>query len=421
MSFFAQCRLARLRPGRALAALAVACGFAGLSLADDAATPGVWPMRGDAGGELRIEALEELGLKWRLEARPGGIILRGDRPGLELAVALRPGAGGAWTWEILRGECDLGELWPVFRGAAGEAASAWSASGRAELSGEGLWTEAEGPSGELRLALRQGWARSDELEVELDGVELDAATRELRSGTMPATQVLRVGKVAAAGAELGAVELRFGLAPGGVLEVVGGGADFLGGRVNLRPFRMPLAQPGLTAAAEVEAMQLEEAAKLAPWLLQAAQGLLSGRVEMAWDPARGLRVRDGGLAISREAGAVIRLAPSPGLLTGEMEPRFRLLPWRWARALSVNNPAYAPLKDIEMGREGLRIERFEVIFWPDGSGGGRTAAIHIEGRPTSGKLVREVKLDVNFHGPWNEFLAFGLNHQFSGLSFRLNE
>jgi hypothetical protein len=85
----------------------------------------------------------------------------------------------------------------------------------------------------------------------------------------------------------------------------------------------------------------------------------------------------------------------------------------------VNNPAYEPLRDIEMGREGLRIETFQIQFRPDGPGVGRTAAIHIVGRPTSGKLVREVKLDINFHGPWSEFLAFGLNNDLSNVSLRI--
>jgi hypothetical protein len=378
-------------------------------------------VEGGLAGSVRITALDELGLDWSVEAAGGGWELRADRPGLELSVALRPRSGGGWTWQIARAEADLGELWPVLRGALGEAAAGWSASGRVGLAGEGEWSGAAGPTGELRLTLREGWARSDELEVGLHGLELEAVTRELAAGIAPATQRLRIRKVAAAGAELEAVELRFGVAPGSVLEVAGGGADFLGGRVSLLPFRVPLGRPELTAIAEIEAVRLAEAAKLAPWLLQAAEGLLRGRVEMSWDPAKGLRVRDGGLSITQGDGAVIRLAPSPGLLTGEMEPKFRLLPWRWARGLALHNPAYAPLKDIEMGREGLRIERFEVIFWPDGAGLGRTAAIRIQGRPTDGRLVEEVKLDLNFHGPWSEVLAFGINNQFSGLSFRMTE
>jgi hypothetical protein len=379
-----------------------------------------WGFGGEVGGAMKIAALEELGLEWKVGATREGLVLRAQRPGLELTADLRPRADGSWAWELRRGEVDLGELWPVLRPALGEAAAGWSASGRVDLAGAGDWSAADGPRGEIRLALREGWARSDELEVELQGVELEAATRDLAAGTAPATQRLRIAKVEAAGAEIGAVELRFGVGPGGVLEVSGGEADFLAGKVKLRPFRMPLLEPSITAAAEVESLSLDEAARLVPWLLQTAQGWLRGRVELSWDPTKGLRVRDGGLVIAKDDGAVVRLTPSPGLLTGEMEPKFRLLPWRWARGIAIHNPAYAPLKDIEMGREGIRIDRFEVVFWPDGVGSGRTASIHIEGKPTSGKLVEEVKIDLHFHGPWSEFIAFGLNNEISGFNFRVD-
>lgn len=378
-----------------------------------------WPLHGALAGEVELQVLPELGLVWRLEADAAGLALQASRPGVEMRVRLRLAAEGAWRWEIERGRLDLAELWPLLRERLGEQASGWSASGRVELAGDGTWSPEAGTAGELRLALREGWARSDELEAELSGLELDVATRDLAGGTLPAGQTLRVGKVAMAGAELAEVRVEFGVAGDQILTVAKGDAAFLGGRVRMRPFTVSLLDPAVTAAADVDALQLSEAARLLPWLLQTAQGRLRGRVELSWDSAKGLRVRDGGLQIVKTDDAAFRLAPSPGLLTGGMPAKFPILPWRWARGIGLHNPARGPLKEIEMGREGLRIETFQVKFWPDGAGRGRTAAIHIVGRPTSGKLVREVKLDLNFHGPWSEFLAFGLNNELSGFSFRL--
>ena len=206
----------------------------------------------------------------------------------------------------------------------------------------------------------------------------------------------------------------FGFDAARVLDVATMEARFLGGRVKLRPFRNPHDRPPVDAVAAVEALRLEEAARLMPWLIQSAQGFLRGRVELSWSAEHGLRVKDGGLKIVKSDDASFRLAPSPGLFTSQIPKRFSLLT-KW---ISINDPAYEPLREIELGREGLRIETFQVQFWPDGPGQGRTAAIHILGRPTSGKLVDEVKLDLNFHGPWSEFLAFGLNNELSGFSFR---
>jgi hypothetical protein len=52
-----------------------------------------------------------------------------------------------------------------------------------------------------------------------------------------------------------------------------------------------------------------------------------------------------------------------------------------------------------------------VTFWPDGAGRGRTATIHLKGYPTDRRLVEEVVIDVNFHGPLAEAMGFGLSQQ----------
>lgn len=381
-----------------------------------------WPWRGEVAGEVRIAALGDTGLAWTFLIEAEGLVLVGRGPGILLEVAVSPAAGGAgeWSWRVRRGTVDLAEAWPALRGVAGEAAAGWSASGEIVLAGSGTWSAAAGPQGELRANLREGWARSDELDVELSGIELDAATADLATGALAAGQVLRVGKVKAGGAEVGNIAAEFGLTAERVLEVARVEAGFLGGRVKLRPFRVPLGAPSLAAAAEVEALDLAELAKLMPWAVAAASGRLRGRVELAWDEAKGLRVRDGGLEIVRVDAAEFRLAPAPGMLTGDMPKKFGFFPanWRWARGLGFNNPAYGPLRDIEEGREGLRIEALSVTFWPDGPGGSRTATMHVVGRPTGGKLVREVVIDLNFHGPLTDVLAFGLN-QSASYGFRV--
>ena len=401
-----------LRTG--LSALALAAGAA-------SARAGVAPglsLRGEIRGGVAVAGLPDLGLEWNAAVDAEGLVLSTLRPGAEVEIVLRPAGEGAWRWAIRRGRLDLAELWPLARSRLGAAAEGWSASGRVELSGQGTWSSDAGPAGEVSVALREGWARSDALDVEVGGVEMDLSTNELATAVLPAGQTLRVGRIAVAGADLGALRLGFGLDAARVLQILSGEATVFGGAVRLRPFRMSLAKPAVDAAADVDALNLGEAARLLPWLIQSAQGRLRGRVELAWDGEKGLRVKDGGLSIVKSDDAAFRLAPSPGLLTGKMPARFSALPWGWARWIGFANPAYAPLREIEQGKEGLRIETFRVDFRPDGPGAGRTAAIHIVGRPTSGKLVKEVKLDLNFHGPWSEFLGFGLNNELSGVSFR---
>lgn len=396
-----------------------------------AVAPAWPPLRGEVGGELRVAALPELGLAWTVELEPTRLVARARRAGVDLEVELRPPSdaeaaatvtfgtaaseAGAWRWRVRKGEVDLAELWPVLREVAGEAAAGWSASGRVTLAGEGTWSAAAGPVGELRASLREGWARSDARELELSGVELDAATRDLADWTLGAGQRLRVAKLTKSGAELRDLAADFGLEGGQVLAVTRAEAAFLGGRVRLRPFRVPLKAPVVEAAADVDGLQLGEVARLMPWAVAAAAGSLRGRIELAWDESKGLRVRDGGLSIVRQDAAEFRLAPSPGLLTGGMRKRFAFMPraGAWLGWFGFTNPAYAPLREIELGRAGLRVETLQVTFWPDGPGGARTATAHIVGRPSGGQLVEEVTIDLNFHGPWSEFMAFGLNQEAS--------
>lgn len=380
----------------------------------------VWPWRGGVAGEVRVEALAELGLKWELAIQGAGLVLQGTAPGLSVAVAVEPAANGAWAWRIERGEGDLAELWPRVRPLVGEAAAGWSASGRLSFSGAGTWSAETGPVGELRVALREGWARSDALDMEVSGIELDGVTQDFTGQTLAAGQQLRIAKVVKAGAEAREIRVQFGLAKNLVLAVAQAEAKLLGGAIKLRPFQVALLKPQLNAAADVSGVQLAELARLMPWAVAAAEGKLRGRIELGWDEQKGLRVRDGGLDIVRSDAAEFRLAPSPGLLTGNMPEVFRWLPkaGAWAKGIGFRNPAYAPLRDIELGREGLKIEALQVTFWPDGPKGRRTATIHIVGRPTSEKLVKELVIDLNFHGPWSEFMAFGLNQE-ANYGFRL--
>jgi hypothetical protein len=386
-----------------------------------AAGPEAWPWRGAVAGAVKIAALENLDLRWRAELTETGLRLAARRPGVELEISVTAANAGEWTWELTRGEVDLAEAWPAVRALAGEAGAGWSASGRLTLAGRGRWSGAEGPTGEVRVELREGWAKSDELDLELSGVELDLVARDFTGGVLAPGQSLRVARVSKAGAEVKNVAVRFGLTAKRELEVAGGEADFLGGRVKLGAFTTALDKPVVRAVAAVEALKLGELALLMPWLLAEGRGDLRGRVALDWDEAKGLRVRDGGLDIVAADGAVLRLAASPGLLTGDMPRFFGLLPasWRWAKWVGFRNPAYEPLQDIELGKTGLQIEAFRVVFWPDEVGAGRSMAIKVVGRPTAGELVEEVVIDLNVNGPLNEVMGFGLNQDLGGIGFKL--
>lgn len=399
----------------AKARMILLCGLAlAIGVAGRGAEP--WPLAGGVAGELKLEVLPELGLGWKVEAARDGVVLRAVRPGVDIVVnAFWPDAAGVWRWRVARGAVDLAEMWPMLREKAGAAAAGWSASGKVVLGGEGTWSVAGGTAGRVTALLREGWARSDELGMEVSGVEMDVETDDLAGGSFAAGQMFRVARIDVSGVQVVNLAAEFGISAAAERVTVAKiGAEVLGGRVKLKPFDIVLARPAVEATVEVEGVSLGEIARLVPWAVAGANGNLAGRVRLDWDVAKGLRIQDGGLKIVKTDAAEFRLAPSPGFLTGSMPKRFTFLPasWgKWTQAVGPVNPAYGSLRAIEMGEVGLKIEQLAVEFSPDAKEGGKTATIRVLGRPTNTEFVDEVTLEVNFHGPLADALALGLGDQ----------
>ena len=347
---------------------------------------------GDVSGGVKIGALPDLGSEWRVAAGEDGLVLSAKRAGADFEVELRPAGDGAWQWRIRRATLDLAELWPLLRPKLGAAAAGWSASGRIELAGEGRWASETGPAGELRVALREGWARSDELEAEISGAELDLYTNDLAVAALTAGQSLRVAKVALGNLRVMDIEARFGLSANRTLDVQRIASKAFGGSFQLNPISIPLLAPSLDAVAEVHGVSVSELARLAPQAITEGTGTLSGSVGLAWSVAEGLEIRTGTLTVQKAARTSLRLAPQPGFLT-------RNLPF-WLNLLSPK--LVKDLKRIEQGTVPLAVESREVFLNPAGADGRRTAPIKVEGRP-----------EVNLEGDLTRVLMLGLNDQVS--------
>jgi hypothetical protein len=404
-------RIRRLRWGLAMLA---AVGVAG---AAPAATGIVGRMEGGVGGELQIEALAALGLRWRLELAPGGggFRLAADAAGVVLRVEAVPSAaGGGWRWRVTEGAVDLAGLWPVLKPALGKSAGDWVVSGKAMLSGEGVWTPDAGPVGVVKLELREARASSAELAVELSGIEADLQTNEPFAGVLPPGQSLRVARISIGAVTAESFEMKFGITAARVLELAFAELDVLGGKARIKPMAIPFNATEAVAGAEIEGLALAELAKLMPNAVSGARGKLSGQVQVVWDVKTGMRINDGGLAIVRSDDAVLSLAPAPGFLTGNMPVRFAFLP-AWlgplARWTAPENPAYAPLQAIEMGRVGLRIETLEVKFNPETAGGDRTAKVRLVAQPVGSALVEKITIEVNLAGALARVLELGMDER----------
>jgi hypothetical protein len=130
---------------------------------------------------------------------------------------------------------------------------------------------------------------------------------------------------------------------------------------------------------------------------------------------------DGHLVIDAKQPVDLTLAPQPGFLTGQVPRHYEFLPsWMGpvARRLSPVNPAYEMLEGVELGRVPLRVQRLEVNFYPPNDEMDRTVRILVEGRPSDGKVVDQVTIQLNLAGPLADIIRLGLEHR-SQISARL--
>ena len=115
--------------------------------------------------------------------------------------------------------------------------------------------------------------------------------------------------------------------------------------------------------------------------------------------------------------AIVRLAESPGFLTKRVPERFALLPdWMGplARWFAPENPAYAELREIELGHTDLQVKALIVRLTPAGDDQGRSALVQMIARPTkSDSTVARVTFEVAVAGPLDAVLHFGLNQDVS--------
>ena len=185
-----------------------------------------------------------------------------------------------------------------------------------------------------------------------------------------------------------------------------------GGRIALAPFTLDPAAPAVRTTAEFSGVALGELAALVPQALTEARGQVAGRITVNWSLQAGVEPGAGSLVVSPDTPATLRLAKSPGLLTGRSPPRIEFLP-AWTGPLhtwfSVENPGYDLLRRIELGDMPLVVEHLDVRLYPDGPDAARSATVEISARPASGEAVKKVTFTVNLSGPLAQVLRLGLD------------
>lgn len=405
--------------------LAPAALMAGMSAAEPATAPfpPLPPVSGELAGSVTLPKIPGLPpFAWRVQARPAAraslaFDATASAPGLGGQMALTlPVGDAAGEWHLTHAKVDLAEWWRHAVDQAGDGAKSipadLAASGTLTVDGSGQWRSGEF-SGKLHIVLSRGSVGSVAQKWSAAGVVIEgeiefSATRVRVLSVQLGAETLQVASLTTRGVLIEAAGL-----DDGRLTVKRAEVGAFGGRIALAPFTFDPAAPAVKSLAEFTNVALGDVAVLVPQALSEAHGRVAGRVAIEWSLRSGFGPGDGAAVVSPPEPATVRLAPSPGLLTGRAPPRIALLPaslgplHRW---VSLENPAYTMLQRIELGEAPLAVEGLTLKLFPDGPGGARSASLELMARPTgAGDVVEKVTFEVNISGPLDQVLRLGLD------------
>lgn len=388
-----------------------------------APAPALPPLSSELSGQLTFPRIAGFpSLAWQVETRPtpgAGLVVsaKATAPGLTLHADVTPPLGDApGTWRLIRATLDAPAWWRLVADQVAPNAKLlppdFELSGVLTMEGSGEWRGAE-LSGSLRIRLADATARSVAQNWSATGLALDAAIDLTASRPALRTVELRVATAQVAGISAQQILLSAVRADANRLSIQRAELNAFGGRISLSAFTFDPAAPAVKSVAEFSRVALGDLAALVPQALTEAHGRVAGRVSVNWSLKSGVGSGNGDLAVSPGEAATVRLAPSPGLLTGRSPPRIGLLPAftgplrRW---LSVENPAHAMLQRIELGQVPLALENLTLQLYPDGAEATRTALVQVVARTTGvGDVIEKVTFTVNVSGPLEQVVRLGLD------------
>jgi len=409
--------------------LRLAVALAGLGATSFAATvPALPPLSGELTGKVSLLSFPAIPkLDWKIALIPaaaGPLAVEATATATGLSLVLRAeftSPDGDGSWRIMSGEFEAAALLAAFAPQFGAALAGASAEGRVVLSGEGT-LRAGKPAGRVKLEWRDGVVRHSGQGWALEGVafggefSIDATGTEPRvTSAGPFTLTVRTIGTARFGARN--LNIAATLDAGLVLAVAAMNVEVAGGEVMAEPFLLPLNPPVIGVDVRINRIGLQDIAALVPAGLSDARGRVGGAVRLEWSEAAGFKLGAGRLTLGTEEPATARLTASPGMLSGNMPERFGFLPdsaGALARWLSLRNPAFYELREIELGRTDLRVESLTVNLTPEGDGRGRTASVEITARSAKpGGSVDRISFQINIAGPLTALLKIGMDDRAS--------
>ncbi len=343
-----------------------------------------------------------------LAVRSNGLSLR-----VKLLADLR---AHTLSWHIDEGHLALGPWFEALATHFAPSISGLALSGDVQIAGAGT-IENDRPIGRLSVTCLDARAQHTIDGWTLVGIDFQGAFT-LASGFAlssvgPATLTIKTISTSRFGARNlsltgTVVDSVQALISGARVEIAGGEVD------TIDPFTVPLSPLTIATQLRIRRVGLQDFVALIPSGLSSARGKLNGDLRITWSQKKGFQIGAGLLALDEVEPTIIRLARSPGFLTGSMPERIEMMRGFLGRLFSVPNPSFKDLRQIELGQAELEVRSLRVQLSPEGDAQGRSAYVQIDARPLQPSgTVKRVTFDINVDGPFSSLLRLGLNQPFT--------
>jgi len=322
-------------------------------------------------------------------------------------------ASGVTHWKIESAEVDLAAAFPVLAPLWLPDFASLGVAGKLVVSGEGSVDASGKWSANLAADVRDATLRDDAGGWLAEGVSAHVefpALPALDTGVAQA-QPVTIRRFTHGATQLALEDARASFAmsdsggAGGALRIHVGGvtARVADGEIAVDAFDFTPAAPAVATTVHVRDIESGNLTHLLSGTISEARGRFTGAVALSWNPTDGLRPGAGQLSLQKADGTMLRLAATPGFFTANMDSRLYFLPPAFGflrNWLSLKNPAYDTLKEIENGVQPIIVENITIKFTPDGDDAGRTATVGIEAKPTNPKSsIQHLRINVNVSGP----------------------
>jgi hypothetical protein len=362
------------------------------------------PIDGDVSGDLRLTMMSGApALHWKatvertsVEARH--VVLTTDGEGARARVEADVDVGsGDGTWKIVECSLDATRWFPLL--VAQASGISVTAAGQLTVVGHGP-VKAGQFSGSVEVSWNEGALRDSGGTWKLEGitaagsVDFSTAGGGLRSARPVSIEVRTITTNRFGARNL---NIRAELENVTAVRLLTATVEIAGGQVAVEPTTVQLKPLAAAIGLKITHVGLQDVAALVPGTVAEAHGRVDGEVHVAWSASAGFKLGSGTLSVAQDEPAELRLAPSPGLITGSI-PKEKL-----DQILKY----YPGLAKIEMGEIPIRAELLDVSFTPTGDAEGRTASVHLAGGPIDPNLRAPIDLTVNVRGPLESLIKLG--------------